>query len=117
MIVRLKESEKKDLSAFEIGQFVGARLAGASMTITALLNHGKTTSAKRKSVRKLTLTRRDRRTLRRNVLKTHRTTAAQVRAELNIHLEYPVSTKRELHKSNIHCRAAIAKPLFTESIA
>jgi hypothetical protein len=35
-------------------------------------------------------------------------------AELNIHLEDPVSTKtvqRELHKSNIHGRAAIAKPL------
>jgi hypothetical protein len=40
--------------------------------------------------------------------------------ELNIHLEDPVSTKavrRELHKSNIHCRAAIPKPLITESNA
>jgi hypothetical protein len=39
-------------------------------------------------------------------------------AELNIHVEDPVSTKRvqrELHKSNIHSRAAIAKPLITES--
>jgi hypothetical protein len=39
---------------------------------------------------------------------------------LNIHLEDPVSTKtvqRELHKSNIHGRAAIAKPLITESNA
>jgi hypothetical protein len=41
-------------------------------------------------------------------------------AELNIHLEDPVSTKtvqRGLHRSNIHGRAAIAKPLVTESNA
>jgi hypothetical protein len=41
-------------------------------------------------------------------------------AELSIHHEDPVSTKtvrRELHKSNIHGRAAIAKPLITESHA
>jgi hypothetical protein len=41
------------------------------------------------------------------------TTAAQMTAKLNIHLEDPVSTKTvqfELHKSNIHSRAAIAKP-------
>jgi hypothetical protein len=39
-------------------------------------------------------------------------------AELNIHLEDPVSRKivqHELHKSNIHGRAVIAKPLITES--
>jgi hypothetical protein len=38
--------------------------------------------------------------------------------ELNIHLEDSVSTKtepREIPKSNIHGRAAIAKPLITES--
>jgi hypothetical protein len=41
-----------------------------------------------------------------------------VTAELNIHLEDPVSTKTaqcELHKSNIHGRAATAKPLITGS--
>jgi hypothetical protein len=41
-------------------------------------------------------------------------------AELNIHLEDPVSTKtlrRELHKSNIHGRAATAKPTITGSSA
>jgi hypothetical protein len=41
-------------------------------------------------------------------------------AELNIHLGDPVSTKtvrREIHISNIHGRAAIAKPLITESNA
>jgi hypothetical protein len=39
-------------------------------------------------------------------------------AELNIHLEDPVSTKTvqyELHKSNLHSRAATAKTVITES--
>jgi hypothetical protein len=54
-------------------------------------------------------------------LKNHRTTAAQVIAVLNIHLEDPVSKKtvqHKLHKSNIHggSRAAIVKPLITESM-
>jgi hypothetical protein len=56
--------------------------------------------------------------LRRIVSKNHRSTAAQVTAKLNIRLEDPVSTKtvgRELHKSNIHGRAAIAELLITES--
>jgi hypothetical protein len=47
-----------------------------------------------------------------------RTTTAQVTAGLNILLEDPVSTKTvrcEIHKSNIHGRAAIAKPLINES--
>jgi hypothetical protein len=41
-----------------------------------------------------------------------------VTAELNIRLEDPVSTKsvrREIHKSNTHGRAVIAKSLITES--
>jgi hypothetical protein len=41
-------------------------------------------------------------------------------AELNVHLEDPVSTKTlrcGLHKSTIHGRAAIAKPLITKSNA
>jgi hypothetical protein len=40
--------------------------------------------------------------------------------EPNIHIEHPVSTKtvrRELHRSNIHIRAATAKPLIIESNA
>jgi hypothetical protein len=64
------------------------------------------------------MTERDCHTLRRIVSKNRRTLAALVTAELNIHLEVPVSTKtvrRELHKSNNHGRAAIAKPLITES--
>jgi hypothetical protein len=73
-------------------------------------------SAKKNSGRKSTLTERDRRTLRRIVSKNHTTTAAQVKAELNIHIEDPVSTKtvrRELQISNIHGRAATAKPPIT----
>jgi hypothetical protein len=61
----------------------------------------------RNSGRKSTSTERDRRTLRRIVLKNHGTTAAQVTVELKIHLEYSVSTKtirRELQKSNITVR-------------
>jgi len=54
------------------------------------------------------------------VSQNHRTTAARLTAELNIHLEDPFSTKtvwRELHKSNIHGRGAIAEPLITENNA
>jgi hypothetical protein len=60
--------------------------------MSAYMNHGKTLSVKRNSGQKSTLTEGDR-VLRRIVLKNHRTTAAQVTAELNIHLEDPVSTK------------------------
>jgi transposase len=83
-----------DLSNFERGQIVDACLAGASTTKTATLfgvlratvsqvmstymNHGKTTSVKRNSGQKSTLTERDHCTLR-IVLKNHRTTATQVK--------------------------------------
>jgi transposase len=88
-----------DSSDFESGKIVGARLAGAFMTKTAILlgvsrarvskvisayrNHGKTTSAKKNSGRKSTLTERDRRTLRRIVSKNHRATAAHVTGQQN----------------------------------
>jgi hypothetical protein len=52
------------------------------------------------------------------VSKKSHTTAAKVTPKLDIHLEDPVSTKivrRELHKSDIHCTAAIATPLTTEN--
>jgi hypothetical protein len=126
----------ENLSDFEREQIIGVCLTRATLTKTATLlgilrgtdskvmsaymNQGKTASAKRNSRGELKLTERDRRTLRRIVLKNHRTTAAQVTAELNIHLEDTVSTKtvqRELHKSSIHGRVAIAKPLITESNA
>jgi len=52
------------------------------------------------------------------VSKYHRTTAAIVAAELNIHLDdaFPAKTfRRELHKSTIHGRAAIAKRLIIKN--
>jgi hypothetical protein len=61
--------------------------------MSAYTNHEKTASAKRNSGRKSTSRERDRRTLRRIVSKNHTTTAAQVTAKLNIHIEDPVSTK------------------------
>jgi hypothetical protein len=122
-----------DLPDFGRGQIVVARSAGPSVfkTVTLLratvskvmstyTNHGKTASGKRNSRRKSTLIERDRRILRRTVSKNHTITAAQVTAELNLHLEVSFSTKtvrRELHKFNIHGRVAIAKPLITESNA
>ena len=48
----------------------------------------------------------------------HRTTAAKVTAELNIHLGEPLSIKtvrQELHISNNHGTAVIAEPLITEN--
>jgi transposase len=123
------------LSDFEKGKIVRVRLAGTLATkipillgvsratvsevMSAYTNHGKATSAKSNSGRKPTMTERDRSTLR-VASKNHRTTIVQVTAELGIHLEDPVSTKavrRELHKSNSHDRAAIAKPLITETNA
>jgi hypothetical protein len=119
-----------EFSNFERGQIIGVRLAGASVTKTATslgvsklmsayMDHGKT-SAKRNGGQNSTPTERHHRTMGRILSKNCRSTAAQVKAELNIHLEDPVSTKtvrRELHKSNVYSRAAIAKPLITESNA
>jgi hypothetical protein len=99
-----KNRKIRDLSYFERGQIAGARIAGASVTkITTLLsvsratvskvtsactNQWKTTSTKRNSGQKSTLTGRDHRTLRRIVSKNHTTTAAQVTRQQD-----PVSTK------------------------
>jgi transposase len=71
---------------------LGVSRATVSKVMSAYTNHGRTTSAKRNSGRKSTLTERDHRTLR-TVSENHRTTAARVTAELNIHLEDRVSTK------------------------
>jgi hypothetical protein len=79
-----------NLSDFERGKIVGARLAVVSVIKTAILlgvlratiskvmsaytNRGKTTSAKRNSGQNSTLTERDHHTLRRIVSKNHATT-------------------------------------------
>ena len=99
----MKVFKMGDLSDFQGGQIVGARLAGAYVTKTATLlgisraavskvvvtytNHGRTSSAKRNSSRKPKLSKRDRRTLKRIVSINHRSTTAKVTAELNIYLE------------------------------
>jgi transposase len=80
-----KNRKMRDLSEFGTEQILGAHLAGASVTKTAPLlgvsratvskvmsaytNHGTTTSAKKNSGRKSTLTERDCRTLRTAELK------------------------------------------------
>jgi hypothetical protein len=74
---------------------------------------------KRNSQQKSTLTETDHRSLR-IVSKNHTTRAPHVTAKLNTHPEDPVSSKtlrREIRKSNMHGRAATAKPLITESNA
>jgi hypothetical protein len=89
-----------NLSNFERGQNTGMHLAGASVTkipivldvliakvskvMSAYTNHEKTTSAKRNSGGKSTLTERNCCILR-TVPKNHRPTTA----ELNMHLERP----------------------------
>jgi hypothetical protein len=83
-----------DLSDFQKGQVIGARLAGAYVTktvtvlgvsiaavpivMTAYTNFRKTSSATRTTDRKPKLIERDRRTLKRIVSKNDRTTAAKV---------------------------------------
>ena len=101
-----------DLSDFQRGQIVGARVVGASVTKTvtslgvsraavsevmkAYTNHGKTSSAKRNIGRKPKLSERDRRTLKRSVFKNQRIAVAKVTAELNIHLKtlFPQKNKK-----------------------
>ena len=124
-------SSYESTAKWKTSQIFRGRLAGASVTktvtvlgvsitavpivMTAYTNHRKTSSATRTSGREPKLIERDRRTLKRIVSDCDRSTAAKVTTELNIHLEDPV--RRELHKSNIHGRNAMAKPLITANNA
>jgi transposase len=108
-----------DLFCFERGQIIGAHLAGAPVTKSATLlgvsrvtvskvmsaytNHGKTTSAKRNSGQKSTLTERGRHILR-IVSKKSQNYCSTGDSRTKYHSEDPVSTKTvrlELHKSSI----------------
>jgi len=95
----MNELQNGRLFRFQRGQIVGAHLAGASVTEMAALlgvsraavskvmmthtNHGKTSSAKRNSGQKQKLSERYCCTLKRIVTINHRSTAANVKAELS----------------------------------
>jgi len=96
---------------------LGVSRAAVSKVGTAYKIHGKASSAARNSDRKPKLSEKDRRPLKRIVSKNHRTTAAEVTAELDSQIEDTdciKTARRELHKSYIHGTAAFAKPLITE---
>jgi hypothetical protein len=108
------------LSDIQRRQIVGVRLAGASATKKATLlgvtraavpkgmmtytDHGMTSSAERNSGRQPKQSGRDRCTLKRTVSKNHRTPAAKVTAELNIHMEgcFHKNSPTRAHKFNTH---------------
>jgi hypothetical protein len=105
---------------FQRGQTVGVHFAVASVTKMATVlgvprapvskvlmtytNHGKTSSAKRISGQKLKLSERDHQTLKRIESINHRSTAAKVIAELNIHLE------DNFHKNILTIASQIQQP-------
>ena len=106
-----------DLSVSERGQIVGACLTGGSVTKTgtvlgvsratvskvmsACTNHGKTNINEEEQWAKIKTDRKGSSYVTRIVSKNHRNSAAQVTAELNIHLEDPVSTKCPTRASQI----------------
>ena len=80
-------------SVTKTANLLGVSRAAVSKVMVAYTNHGKTSSAKKNRGRKPKLSDRDCQTLTRNMSKNHRTTAAKLKAELNIYLQDPVSIK------------------------
>ena len=94
---------------------LGVERAAFCKVLMPYTNQRKATE--RNSGRKPKLSERDRCTLQRIMSENHGTTATTVTTELIIYLD-PLSTKtfrRERHKSYLHGRAAITKPLITEN--
>jgi hypothetical protein len=98
-----------------------SRATVSKVVLVYVMQRGKTTTMKRNSGWKSMLTGRDCCTLGKIVSKYHVTTAAQVNSSRTEYSSWnPISTETircVLHKSNIHGRAATAKPLITENIA
>jgi hypothetical protein len=105
-----------DVSDFQRGQIVmfscsihnqtatslAVSRAAVPKVMTAYTNHGRTSSAERNSGHKPEVRERDCGTLNRIVSIYHRSTAAKATAELNNHLEDPVSTKKSSNMSFIN---------------
>jgi transposase len=91
-----------------------------SKVMTAFETEAKISSRKHRSGRKSKLTERDRRYLNRIVRDNRKATAVKITADLNGHLQNLVFIKtvcQELNRSRFYGRAAIRKPLVSNSNA